>query len=152
MPYWFDGNNLMGQSAATARGDAQTRRAFLSALSSYQRSGGGRFLVYFDGDDPAPSNSPPGVSVRYSAPESADAAMLRRLREIQNPSEVIVVTNDLDLIHRCRNAGATALNWRQFTSKMQSRSESIPRTQKHSQESVDVDEWMHYFGLENNKG
>ena len=89
--------------------------------------------------------------MRYSAPESADAAIVRRLKEIQNPSEVIVVTNDLELNRRCRNAGASAMSWPQFDSKMQSRSASRQRTQKHSQEDVDVEEWMRYFGLENTK-
>ena len=79
MPYWFDGNNLIGQSAAAAKSDAGVRRAFLSTLSSLHRSGGGRFLVYFDGDDPDRSAAPPGVAVRYSAPVSADEAILRRL-------------------------------------------------------------------------
>ena len=98
MPYWFDGNNLIGRSAAAAKSDAGTRRAFLSTLSSLHRSGGGRFLVYFDGDDPDRAAMPPGISVRYSAPYSADEAMARRLREIQHPAEIIIVTNDRQLM------------------------------------------------------
>lgn len=149
MPYWFDGNNLMGQSAATAREDRHTRKEFLSMLSTCQKSGGGRFLVYFDGDDPAGSVAPSGISIRYSAPDSADAAILGRLRDIQHPAEIIVVTNDLELMARCRNAGAQALNWRQFTSKMQTRPPAPLPLQKPSQEQVDVAEWMRYFGIDN---
>ena len=148
MPYWFDGNNLIGQSAAVAKADRQTRQAFLSTLSSYHKSGGGKFLVYFDGDDPSRSSMPPGVAVRYSAPESADAAILRRLKEIQHPSEFIVVTNDRELMARCRNAGAAALDWRQFISKMQSRPVLQSRKTKDLPERVDVDDWMRYFGLD----
>ena len=146
MPYWFDGNNLIGQSAAAAKADSQVREAFLTALSSYHRSGGGRFLVFFDGDDPGRSASPPGVTIRYSAPESTDEVILRRLQEIQRPSEVIVVTNDRQLMDRCRAAGAAALDWRHFISKMQSRP-VVPRTQGKAQEHVDVEDWMRYFGL-----
>ncbi len=122
MPYWFDGNNLIGQSASTAKAEPKVRQAFLSTLSSYQRSGGGRFLVYFDGDDPGRSAAPPGIVVRYSAPVSTDEAIVRRLEEIQHPSEVIVITNDRALMARCRNQGAAALTWQEFISKMQSRS------------------------------
>ncbi len=147
VPYWFDGNNLIGQSAATARADRRARRAFLDKLSSYHRSGGGRFLVYFDGDDPGRSASPAGVAVRYSAPASADEAILRRLREIQYPSEVIVVTNDRELMGRCRDAGASALDWREFSSKMESRF-SRRKPGKTPQEKVDVEEWLRYFGLD----
>jgi predicted RNA-binding protein with PIN domain len=148
MPYWFDGNNLIGQSAAEAKADTQTRRAFLSMLSSFHKSGGGRFLVYFDGDDPNPSTAPPGVAVRYSAPESTDGAILRRLREIQHPSEVIIVTNDRELMARCRTAGATAMDWRQFITKMQSRPMPQSREPGNSQERVDIEDWMRYFGLD----
>jgi len=147
MPYWFDGNNLIGQSAAAARADSQARRAFLSTLHSYHRSGGGKFLVYFDGDDAERSASPPGVSVRYSAPVSADEAMLQRLREIGNPSEVIVVTNDRDLRARCRQQGAAVLTWQEFATKMQSRRLQNP-TRSDQQERVDVEEWMRYFGFD----
>jgi predicted RNA-binding protein with PIN domain len=148
MPYLFDGNNLIGQSAAMAKADKQTRRAFLSALSAYRKSRGGKFLVYFDGDDPHHTATPPGVAVRYSAPESTDAAILRRLREIQHPSEFIVITNDRELMTRCRNAGASTLDWGQFISKMKSQPTAQPLTTKDIQERVDVDDWMKYFGLD----
>jgi len=150
MPYWFDGNNLIGQSAAAAKADPQVRRAFLSALTSYHRSGGGKFLVFFDGDDSDRSPAPPGVSIRHSAPLSADDAILRRLREIRSASEITVVTNDRHLIFQCRNEGAIALTWSDFTQKMQSR--RVLRSEQYDrQEPVNVDEWMRYFGFENNK-
>lgn len=148
MPYWFDGNNLIGQSTEVSRKDRNTRKAFLSTLSAYQKSGGGRFLVYFDGDDPADSSPPPGISVRYSAPESADIVMLRRLREIQRPSEVIVITNDNELAMRCRHAGANALLWHQYISKMQSRPATAAPIRNSPQEQVDVEDWMRYFGID----
>jgi predicted RNA-binding protein with PIN domain len=146
MPYWFDGNNLIGLSAAAARADSRARRAFISALHSYHRSGGGKFLVYFDGDHTDHATSPPGVSVRFSAPISCDEAILKRLREIQNPTEVIVVTNDRELKTRCRSEGAAVQTWNEFTTRMQSR--RVPQRNRHEQpERVDIDEWMQYFGL-----
>ncbi len=146
MPYWFDGNNLIDQSAAAARADSRAREAFLSALFSHHRAGGGKFLVYFDGDDPGRSAYPPGVAVRYSAPLSTDEAILQRLREIKNPSEVIIVTNDRELSARCRNQGAAVLNWSQFTTKMQSRRASRAKRQQPT-EKVDVEDWLRYFGI-----
>jgi len=147
MPYWFDGNNLIGQSAASAQANSKVRRAFLSSLSSYRKSGGGRFLVYFDGDDPDRRSAPTGVAIRYSAPLSADEAIIRRLREIQRPSEVIVVTNDRELMNRCRNAGAMTMDWHKFISTMQSRPLS-PQAGNDLQEPVDVEDWMQYFGID----
>ena len=150
MPYWFDGNNLIGQSAAAAKADSGTRKKFLSALSSFHRSGGGRFTVYFDGDDPDRAALPPGVAVRYSAPQSTDDAILYRLREIRHPAEVIVVTNDRALMLHTRNQGAKAMTWREFTLRMQSRSArgSSPTPRE---APVNVDEWIEYFGLNRTK-
>jgi predicted RNA-binding protein with PIN domain len=147
MPYWFDGNNLMGQSAAAAKSDPSARRSFLSTLSSYHASRGGKFLVYFDGDDPEPRKAPPGVAVRHSAPLSTDETILRRLNEIQYPSEVIVVTNDRQLMARCRNAGASTISWGEFIAKM--KASPIRHKPKNMQdESVDVEDWLKYFGLD----
>ncbi len=147
MPYWFDGNNLIGQSVEVAKADPRMRRAFLSALSSYRRSGGGRYLVYFDGDDPNRTPAPPGVAVRYSAPLSSDDAIVRRLREIRNASEIIVVTNDRELMTRCRNAGAATMDWDRFLSKVKSRPRARERART-AEEKVDIEDWLRYFGLD----
>jgi len=144
MPYWFDGNNLIGQSAVESRERPRMLKSFLSTLAEYHKSGGGRFLVYFDGDDSNRSILPSGIRVRYSAPLTADDAIIGRLHEIRSPSEVIVVTNDFELQSRCRAARAKVLNWHQFASKMKSRKK---RPEIDSQQKVDVDEWMEYFGI-----
>jgi len=174
MPYWFDANNLIRLSAAAARADRGARVAFLSTLSNWRKVGGGRFLVWFDGDDPADMQQPPGVPVRYSAPESADDAICRRLREIGQPGEVIVVTNDRELSSRCRNAGANVLDWNRFTQKMQARYSSPPSASQSQHKAqnirrqterahrinqtpsdvsgtVDVDDWLRYFGIDGKK-
>jgi hypothetical protein len=147
MPYWFDGNNLIGQSAAAAKEQPGIRRAFLSALSSYRTSRAGRFLVYFDGDDPGHSFSPPGIAVRYSAPLSSDEAILRRLNEIQYPAQIIVVTNDRELTSRCRNSRAATLNWREFDARMNARPDRRGGRSE-PKDPIDVEEWIRYFGLD----
>ncbi|MBN2243232.1 MAG: NYN domain-containing protein [Acidobacteria bacterium] len=146
MPYWFDGNNLIGLSADSARAQPQARASFLAALSAYYKSGGGRFLVYFDGDDPGESMPPAGVRVRYSAPLSADDAIVGRLHEIRLPAEVIVVSNDRSLQSRCRGAGSRVMDWKQFTLKMESRKLRLTEVGDYP-EPVNVEDWIKYFGL-----
>lgn len=147
MPYWFDGNNLIGRSASAAKADPRIRKEFLSALGAYRRAGGGRFLVYFDGDDPGAGMAPPGISVRYSAPLSTDEMILTRLREIRSPQEVIVVTNDRGLAARCRNAGARVMPWQEFVSRMDKRMRRCNATGG-AEEEIDVDEWLRFFGMD----
>jgi hypothetical protein len=144
MPYWFDGNNLIGQSAQRARSDPKTRRAFLQYLSDLAKSGGGRFTVFFDGDDPERAVPPRGVQVRYCAPLSADETLCRSVEANRTPAEIIVVSNDHELRIRCRDAGSKTLTWNEFTSRKRTPASSDKR---HREEKVNVDEWIRYFGL-----
>src|SRR5512140_3265155 len=114
MPYWLDGNSLVGQSAARLRSDRRTRRGFLELLSGLHAARGGAFEVFFDGDDPDRARPPRGVRVRYGAPRSADESIVERLAEIRAPGEVTVVTNDHALSRRCRDAGAKTADWSSF--------------------------------------
>jgi hypothetical protein len=147
MPYWFDGNNLIGQAAARVRTEPETRREFLSFLSECSRSRGGRFLVFFDGDDSDRVLPPAGVRVRYSAPLSTDDAIVRELAGCRVPSEVIVVTNDHHLSARCRDSGARTIGWQDFATKMKSASPT-PSSRACPQSQVNLDEWIRYFGLD----
>ena len=147
MPYWFDGNNLIGKTVAQAKIDREIRRAFLRLLSDNATARGGRLLVFFDGDNPDRSMPPRGVQVRYSAPLSADDAILQGLTGIQNPGEVIVVTNDSGLRTRCRNAGAKTMNWGEFTS-VREKPGAVPQRLVNSEDPVNVDEWARYFGFD----
>jgi hypothetical protein len=146
MPYWFDGNNLIGQPTRKAQQDPQTRIEFLSLLSNLASSRGRRFLVFFDGDDPDRRMPPRGVQIRFSAPLSADEAILRRLREMQTPSEVIIVSNDSELRSRCQNAGAKIATWGEFTERAKPRTKTGNRRLV-GEEPVKVNEWMDYFGF-----
>ncbi len=145
MPYWFDGNNLVGQPAATLRSDRRTRQAFLDLLSQLHIARGGAFEVFFDGDDPDRARSPRGVRVRYCAPLSADDAIVDRLAGVRAAAEVTVVTNDHRLTRRCRDAGARTKNWGEFTSAIKDRRGG---KEKEKEERVDVDDWARFFGMD----
>jgi len=148
MPYWFDGNNLIGQPAAHVRTEPETRRQFLKFLSGCSRSRGGRFLVFFDGDDPDRQVPPSGVRVRYSAPLSTDDAILRELAGCRVPAEVIVVTNDRSLAARCRDSGAKTISWQEFAAKMNSPSPASSGSAGPQSRPVNLEEWVRYFGLD----
>jgi len=143
MPYWFDGNSLVGRSAAELRDDRQTRRGFLELLSRLHLSRGGTFEVFFDGDDPDRAKPPRGVRVRYSAPFSADDWILKRVAEIRTPGEVTVVTNDHALASACRDAGVRTMDWGRFTRGIRYR-----RDANGKEEPVDVRDWVRFFGIE----
>jgi hypothetical protein len=147
VPYWFDGNNLIGQPASA--GERDTRRAFLAAISEYARARRTMVSVYFDGDDRDRLGSPHRVDVRYCAPLSADDAMLRDLRGRRSPAEVVVVTNDRELGSRCRCEGASSITWKEFSARLGSALKR-PVCKEKKEEPVRIEEWAAYFGLDKN--
>ena len=147
MPYWFDGNNIIGQSTAAAQRDPKTRRSFLALLSSHATSRGGRFLVFFDGDNSEHFLPPRGVRVRYSAPLSTDDAILSQAEGSSAPAEITVVTNDRGLSVRCRSAGLKTMDWRQFTDRMAATPRSHGKPDSKA-EKIDLQEWSRYFGID----
>ena len=147
MPYWLDGNNLIGQTVAQTRADRQTRRAFLTLLSGFAATHGGRYTVFFDGDDPDRSVPPRGVQVRFCAPLSADDAILHRLSGVRNPIDVIVVTNDAGLRNRSRDAGAKSMDWRQFCLLM-NKATRDPRRHPEKDDVVKIEDWVRFFGFD----
>ena len=147
MPYFIDGNNLIGLSAARARSNSETRRAFLSLLSRYASSRGGRLTVFFDGDDPDRMVSPKGVQVRFSAPLSSDDVILREVAGARAAAEIIVVTNDRSLGSGCRSLGARVIDWQEFSRRME-RGGRGAAGRNRKEEAVDVDDWSRFFGLD----
>ncbi|MBP1610012.1 MAG: hypothetical protein H6Q04_2247 [Acidobacteria bacterium] len=149
MPYWLDGNNLIGQPACVAQNDKETRKNFLALLSQYSISRRHKFVVFFDGDDFDRTKPPSGVLVRYSAPLSSDAAILEKLRGVETQGNIIVVTNDRELSNRCRSTGARTMDWAQFASQMSAGSNSpTHKSRKTREEKIPIDEWIDFFGLD----
>jgi predicted RNA-binding protein with PIN domain len=147
MPFFFDGNNLIGQSTEQVREHPSVRRAFLQALSQCAVARGGKFTVFFDGDETDRIVPPARLQVRYSAPLSCDEAILRGLAGSPTPAEITVVTNDRALRIRCRDAGAHTMDWREFAARMKAGAE-YPAGDREKEERVDVREWSRYFGID----
>ena len=149
VPYWFDGNNLIGQPVAVSARERSTRKAFLTALSQYASARRTKVSVYFDGEDPERSNPPARVEIRYCAPLTADEAILRDLRGRRSPAEVIVVTNDRELRARCRGERASSIPWNEFSARLQHAVRNPDRTE-HKEEAVRIQDWAEYFGFDKN--
>ena len=149
VPYWIDGNNVAAISSADKERGREKRRALLEHLSILRGSRGGRFVVYFDGDDADRRIPPSGVQVRYAAPRSADAAIVDHLRAAAKPREVTVVTNDHELANRCRHAGARTMRWGEFAERSQRPVTTTRPTKGGAAEEppVKLADWKGYLGL-----
>jgi hypothetical protein len=141
---WFlDGNNMLALVLGTRR-RPDDRERFLEHLLQFRLPS--PFTLVFDG--PPPDSSPSRekrlgkASVVYSGSRSADEVILGRIK----PGDR-VVTADRELRLRCRGRGAKPVQPTEFLSDLQPRV-GVSRAEKPSPISVDVDEWMDFFGKE----
>src|SRR5471030_3237291 len=107
MPYFLDGNNLIGLERKTARPDSADRDALVAELAERLRSTRSSVRLFFDG--PAGRPATLGKLTVTDAGGSADDAILREIRAASDPGQVTVVTADRELSRRARDAGARTM-------------------------------------------
>jgi predicted RNA-binding protein with PIN domain len=144
MPYFLDGNNLIGLARRSSRPGEDDRAALLSELSARLRSTRATVRVFFDGEGRAASYGSLTVS---GAGGSADDAIVRDLSKTSDPGQVIVVTADRELGRRVRDAGGKTMAPQDFWKRM-----APPENTGAKETRVDVDEWLDYFADPKNRG
>lgn len=146
MPYFLDGNNLIGLVRQTRRPTEDDRASLIRELAERLRRTRATAVLFFDG--PGQRRTSLGsISIRESSGSSADDRMIAEIARSQAPQEIIVVTADRGLARRARDAGAKTQRpedfWRRFGRDRISGEEGA--------DSVDVDEWIQYFQDEKNR-
>jgi hypothetical protein len=133
----IDGHNLIGVLPDIHLHQPDDEARLLARLRAYRAHSGGRSLIVFFDSGPSaaptghpalpdgaqmPTQSSPGVQVRYAAPgQTADDAIVAYLRERAQPGQYAVVTNDQGLSWRARDAGASVLSASAFAAKLAGR-------------------------------
>jgi hypothetical protein len=147
MPYFLDGNNLIGQARGTARPSEEDRQALVAELAGRLRRTKATAVLFFDG--PGERRSSLGkLSIREAGRTSADEAILAEIGRSRAPREIVVVTEDRGLGSRARDLGALTLLPKEFWSRFG----ASERTRLHEDPArVDVEEWMRYFEDEKNR-
>lgn len=144
MPYYLDGNNLIGLARRTARPGEDDRAALLSELSARLRGNRSSVRVFFDGEGRAASLGSLTVS---GAGGSADEAILREVGRSGDPRQITVVTADRELARRSRDLGAKTMAPADFWSRFGDA--AAPEQARPGK--VDVDEWLDYFADPKNR-
>lgn len=147
MPYFLDGNNLIGHARGSARPSEEDRQSLIVEVSDRLRATRAKAVLFFDGSGDRPS-SLGNLSIRYSGTAGADEAILREIGSFRAPREIIVVTADRDLSRRSRDAGASAIAPQEFWNRFGKRPASQGRGDA---AKVDVEDWMRYFADERNR-
>jgi len=107
----IDGNNLLHAMREHAPIAAIGRETMVRLIERWSLGSGSRVTLVFDG--PAPRGgfhkqlSPDGLTVRFSAPASADDLIVAAISDDKDPSRLRVITSDTAIQHaagyrRCR--------------------------------------------------
>lgn len=147
MPYYLDGNNLIGIARRRSRPTEGDRQALISELCDRLRRTRARAVLFFDGESPAAATDLGSLSIRSSAGRSADERILQEIARSPSPGDIVLVTADRELARRARDAGARTLAPGEFWSRFGSR----PGASAPSKEAIDVEDWMRYFEDERNR-
>jgi len=148
MPYFLDGNNLIGHALGASRPSEENRQSLVAEVADRLRRTRATAVLFFDGPG-SKRTSLGSLSIRECGGEGADDAILREIGRSAAPREIVVVTADRELGRRVRDGGAKTLSpgdfWSRFgASKAPDRGESGGK--------VDVDAWLQYFEDEKNRG
>src|SRR5206468_11747220 len=96
MPYFLDGNNLIGRERGTALPSEEDRQALVAELAGRLRRTKATAALFFDG--PGERRSCLGrLSIREGGRTSADEAILAEIGRSRAPREIVVVTEDRGL-------------------------------------------------------
>jgi hypothetical protein len=146
LPYLLDGNNLIGLVRRTDRPSDEDRQALVAELAGRLRATRARAVLFFDGPAGERGSSLGSLSVR-PATGSADDAILAEIRKAASPAECIVVTADRGLAGRARDLGAKICAPSEFFARFGS---GAGKSEQAS-ERVDVEDWLRWFGDEENR-
>jgi hypothetical protein len=148
MPYFLDGNNLIGLARRTPRPSDEDRVALVSEIADRLRRTKAKAVVFFDGGD-AKGSRLGALSVRGGGPLSADDQIVNEIARSANPREITVVTADRGLARRVSDLAANVIAPAEFWKRVgRSRAPSDVKPD----ERPDVEEWMRYFADDRNRG
>jgi hypothetical protein len=144
VPYFLDGNNLLGG----ARPSEERRDAIIREICDRLRRTRARVTLFFDGPPAGVATSLGNLAIRFAGKRTADESILSEIAKSRSPADIVVVTADRELARRAKEAGAKRLEpdafWRRFGATPDSGGDEGPP-------AADVEEWARYFEDERNR-
>jgi hypothetical protein len=147
VPYFLDGNNLIGHGRGSSRPTDEDRSALISEVAERLRKTKARAVLFFDGPQER-ATSLGSLSIRQAAGGMADDAILREIERARAPQEIVLVSEDRDLQRRARDLGAKTLTITEFWSRVGA---GDAQPERSSSGQIDVEDWNRYFSDPRNK-
>jgi hypothetical protein len=122
MQWLIDGHNLIGQMPGLRLDDPDDEAKLIEYLRRFRARTGHHITVIFDPGPvyrPAETKKQGGLTIQFAAPgQTADQLMMRRLRQVQNPPELMVVSSDRAVQQAARQARVKAISSAEFARQL----------------------------------
>ena len=149
MPVLIDGHNLIGQLATPSLQDPDDEEALLRILMAYRARTGRAITVVFDPGSTyalASTQKRGGIKVVFAGHNSsADAHILRRVRQSRDRRGWLVVTNDRDLATAVSDMGARVQSASEFAKELEAPAAAMPDWREKPLSADEVDAWLAVF-------
>jgi uncharacterized protein len=149
MPVLIDGHNLIGKLATPSLQDPDDEEALLRMLIAYRARTGRSVTVVFDPGSTfaLPSTRQRGGVKAVFAPHngSADAIIIRRVRQSRDRNGWLVVTSDRDLATAVSHLGARVQSASDFAKELEARASAMPDWREKPLSPEEVDAWLALF-------
>ncbi len=152
----IDGNNLLHTLREHAPIAAVGRETMVRLIERWGRTSGCEVTLIFDG--PAPQGglhkqlSPEGLTVRFSAPKTADDLIVAMIRDEKDPTRLRVVTSDKAIRHaagyrKCRCTDSVSFVSELFPTERDSHAtQQLPDEKPAEVQPDDAEQWKQAFG------
>jgi len=147
VPYFLDGNNLIGLARGRSRPEPEDRSALIAELCDRLRRTRASAILFFDGELPDGGTVLGPLRIRCSGRRTADETILGEISRSKAPGEIVLVTADRDLDRRARDAGAKTLAPQAFWARFGAGS----RAKGEDSEEIDAEEWIRFFDDDRNR-
>lgn len=154
----IDGNNLLHAMHAHAPIPSVGRETMVKIIDQWARQSDDDVTLVFDGPVPrkglAAQMTSSRITVRFSAPATADDIIARMVQRARDPGSVRVISSDTALRHealhrRCQYADSLAFINELFPPRDERHPKAAASTEKPGQVSPkETDEWLELFGLD----
>lgn len=149
MPVLIDGHNLIGHLATPSLQDPDDEEALLRILIAYRARSGRAITVVFDPGTAfalASTRQHGGIQVVFAGHNSsADAYILRRVRQSRDRKGWLVVTSDRDLATAVSDLGARVQTASDFSRELEAPGSATPDWRDKPLSPNEVDAWLAVF-------
>lgn len=155
----IDGNNLLYAMHAHAPIPSVGRETMVKLIERWARKGSDDVTLVFDGPTPpgglSRQMSSSRITVRFSAPRTADDIIVALIHRAKDPGSVRAVSSDTAIRHEAHLRRCTCTDCVAFVAELFGKADSPPSPATSSSEdkpvvglSTDTDRWLDEFGID----